>query len=127
MYQKKPLITPRHPSRHQHTAPKSPCTRKNLLSPLVTTRITNTLHQNHPIPEKTSYHPSSPPKTSEISICYAEKYGIRNWVIPPYTVGGTKYANSAVLPGTFRPEIVFINNGSKSMVVFPSTYEEREQ
>ena len=49
-------------------------------------------------------------KTSEINICFAEKYGIRNWVIPPYIVGGTKYANSAVLPETFRPETVFLNN-----------------
>merc|ERR1712120_13196 len=60
LYQKKPLITLRHPSYPQHTAPKSPCTRKNLLSPLVTPHITHTLHQNRPVPEKTSYHPSSP-------------------------------------------------------------------
>merc|ERR1711891_117181 len=60
LYQKKPLITPRHPSYHRHTAPKSPCTRKNLLSPLATPHITDTLHQNHPVPENTSYHPSPP-------------------------------------------------------------------
>ena len=49
-------------------------------------------------------------KTSEISICYAEKYEIRNWAIPQYIVSGTKYANSAILTGNFRPETVFLNN-----------------
>merc|ERR1712121_103532 len=59
-YQKKPLITPQHPSFHQHTSPESPCIRKNPLSPLNTPHFTNTLHQNHPVSEKTPYHPSTP-------------------------------------------------------------------
>merc|ERR1711888_109068 len=59
-YQKKPLITPQHPSFHLHTPPNSPRIRKNPLSPLNTPRFTYTLHQIHPVSEKTPYHPSTP-------------------------------------------------------------------
>merc|ERR1711872_621565 len=86
LYQKKSLITPQHSSYHLHSPPESPCIRKKLLSPLNTPHITYTVHQNHPVSEKTSYHPSTPPisPTQSTRITLYQKKPLITPQHPPY-------------------------------------------